>query len=136
MPERPPVPDAPADRIRIKRIYRAARVSDGRRILVDRLWPRGVAKDRARLFDWCKDLAPNDALRRRFHADPDRWEDFRARYLAELGQSDDLVRQIAGYARDGVVTLIYAAKDEDHNNAAVLRDHLVARLRQERRDDD
>ena len=136
MPERPPVPDAPADRIRIKRIYRAARVSDGRRILVDRLWPRGVAKDRARLFDWCKDIAPSDALRSRFHADPDRWEDFRARYLAELGQSDDLVRQIAGYARDGVVTLIYAAKDEDHNNAAVLRDHLVARLRQERRDDD
>lgn len=135
MPERPSVPDAPADRIRIKRIYRAARVSDGRRILVDRLWPRGVAKDRARLFDWCKDIAPSDALRRRFHADPDRWEDFRARYLAELGQSDDLVRQIAGYARDGVVTLIYAAKEEDHNNAAVLRDHLVARLWQERPDD-
>lgn len=136
MPERPSVPADPAERIRIKRIYRAARVSDGRRILVDRLWPRGVAKDRARLFDWCREVAPSDALRRRFHADPDAWEDFRARYLAELGQRDDLVRQIAGYARDGVVTLIYAAKDEDHNNAAVLRDHLVARLRQDRRDDD
>lgn len=132
MPERPPVPAEPADRIRIKR---AARVSDGRRTLVDRLWPRGVAKDRARLFDWCRDIAPSDALRRRFHADPDAWEDFRARYLAELGQRDDLVRQIAGYAREGVVTLVYAAKDEEYNNAAMLRDRLVARLRQERPDD-
>lgn len=135
MPERPSVPDNPAERLRIKRIYRAARVSDGKRILVDRLWPRGIAKDRARLFDWCKDIAPSDALRRRFHANPDAWEDFRTRYVAELDQRDDLVRQIAGYAREGVVTLIYSAKDEEHNNATVLRDYLVARLRHGRPDD-
>ncbi|PKP84645.1 MAG: hypothetical protein CVT80_06980 [Alphaproteobacteria bacterium HGW-Alphaproteobacteria-2] len=135
MPERPSVPDNPAERLRIKRIYRAARVSDGKRILVDRLWPRGVAKDRARLFDWCKDIAPSDALRRRFHADPDAWEDFQARYRAELDQRDDLVRQIAGYAREGVVTLIYSAKDKEHNNPTVLRDYLVTRLRHGRPDD-
>jgi uncharacterized protein YeaO (DUF488 family) len=135
MPETPPVPEAPADRIRIKRIYRAARVSDGRRILVDRLWPRGIARDRARLSEWCKDIAPSDALRRQFHADPEAWEDFRARYLAELDRHDDILRQIADYAREGVVTLLYAAKDETRNNAAVLRDHLVARLFQKRPND-
>ena len=129
MPDRPPVPDDPAERIRIKRIYRAARVSDGKRILVDRLWPRGVARDRARLFDWCKEIAPSDDLRRWFHAHPDRWEEFRPRYLAELGQSVDLVRQLADYAQDDVVTFLYASKDEDRNNAAVLREYLTAWLR-------
>ncbi|MGR3570524.1 DUF488 domain-containing protein [Brevirhabdus sp.] len=128
MPTRPSVPAAPADRIRIKRIYRAARISDGRRILVDRLWPRGVAKDRARLFSWERDIAPSDALRRWFHAHPDLWQDFVTRYRAELAARDDLVAALAGQARDGVVTLLYAAKDEDHNNAVVLQDCLRRRL--------
>ena len=129
MPARPSMPDDPAARIRTKRIYRAARVSDGKRILVDRLWPRGVAKDRARLFDWCKEIAPSDDLRRWFHAHPDGWEEFRTRYLAELGQSADLARQLADYTQEDVVTLLYASKDEGRNNAAVLRDHLAAWLR-------
>ena len=124
MPKRPPVPDAPAERIRIKRIYRAARVSDGKRILVDRLWPRGVAKDRARLFRWYKDIAPRDALRHWFHANPDLWQEFCTRYSKELAQQDALVRELAGFAQDGVVTLLYASKDEDHNNAVVLQNHL------------
>lgn len=128
MPERPPVPNNPTERVRIKRIYRAARTSDGKRVLVDRLWPRGVAKHRARLFDWYKDISPSDELRVWFHANPDAWEDFRARYLEELAEKDDLARQLAGYAREGIVTLVYASKDEEHNNAAVLRDHLVERL--------
>ncbi|GAA6201246.1 DUF488 family protein [Aquicoccus sp. SU-CL01552] len=124
MPTRPPVPDTPAERIRIKRIYRAARVSDGKRVLVDRLWPRGVAKDRARLFDWYKDIAPSDALRHWFHANPGQWQEFSTRYRAELATRCDLVRALAGYAQDDVVTLLYASKDEDHNNAIVLRDYL------------
>ena len=124
MPPRPPVPDAPVERIRVKRIYRAARISDGRRILVDRLWPRGMAKERARLFDWCKDIAPSEALRHWFHADPGRWEDFATRYEAELADRDALVRTLAGHAREGVVTLLYAARDEEHNNAVVLRGYL------------
>lgn len=130
MPQIPPVPDDPAERIRVKRIYRAARVSDGKRILVDRLWPRGITKDRARLFDWCKEIAPSDALRRRFHADPGLWEEFETRYRAELDERSDLVRQIAGYALDDVVTLIYAARNEERNHAMVLRDYLAAWLRQ------
>ncbi|MCC0031362.1 MAG: DUF488 family protein [Brucellaceae bacterium] len=124
MPPRPPVPDSPADRIRIKRIYRAARLSDGKRILVDRLWPRGVAKDRARLSGWCKEIAPSDDLRHWFHANSDQWQEFSRRYGAELAGNDALVQELVGYAREGVVTLLYAAKDEEHNNAVVLRDYV------------
>lgn len=120
----PPIPDAPGARIRVKRIYRAARMSDGKRILVDRLWPRGMAKDRARLFQWCKEIAPSDALRHWFHDHPDQWQAFSTRYQAELAAHDDLVRELAGYARDGVVTLLYASRNETHNNAIVLRDYL------------
>lgn len=132
MPTRPPVPDDPADRIRIKRIYRAARVSDGRRILVDRLWPRGVSKDRARLSDWTREIAPSDDLRQWFHENPERWVGFRTLYERELADKDDLMRELAGYAQDGVVTLLYASKDEAHNNAVVLRDRLCALLKTER----
>ncbi|WP_323764105.1 DUF488 domain-containing protein [Marinovum sp.] len=128
MPERPPVPDDPAERIRVKRIYRAARVSDGKRILVDRLWPRGVAKNRARLTDWMKEIAPSDDLRRWFHDNPDAWDEFTSRYEAELSEHDDLLRDLAGYAQDGIVTLLYASKDEDRNNAVVLCRYLRARL--------
>ena len=135
MPTRAPVPDTPAERIRVKRIYRAARVSDGKRILVDRLWPRGVAKDRARLFNWCKDIAPSDGLRHWFHANPGQWQEFKARYEAELVPREDLVRELSEYARGDVVTLLYAAKDEDHNNAVVLRDYLRRWLGREGADD-
>ena len=128
MPERPPVPDDPAERLRIKRIYRAVRVSDGKRILVDRLWPRGIAKDRARLFSWCKEIAPSDALRHWFHANPDRWPEFAARYRAELAALGELMDELAGYTQDGIVTLIYASKDEERNNAVVLRDVLRKRI--------
>lgn len=134
MPERPSVPDDPSERIRVKRIYRAARVSDGRRILVDRLWPRGIAKDRARLFAWCKEVAPSDELRRWFHAHPDRWEDFAARYRDELATKDALTRELAGYAEDGVVTLLYGSKNEKDNNAVVLRDYLRQRIGGARKD--
>ena len=128
MPERPPVPDDPAERIRIKRIYRAVRVSDGKRILVDRLWPRGIAKDRARLFSWCKGIAPSDALRHWFHANPDCWPEFEARYRAELAAQGEVIDELAGYMQDGIVTLIYASKDEERNNAVVLRDVLRERI--------
>lgn len=131
MPTRPSVSDTAAGRIRIKRIYRAARVSDGKRILVDRLWPRDVAKDRARLFDWCKDIAPSDALRHWFHANPDQWREFSKRYQEELATREDLLRELAGYAHGDVVTLLYASKDEEHNNAIVLRDYLRQWLERE-----
>ncbi len=130
-PVRPPIPDAPAERICVKRIYRAARLSGGKRILVDRLWPRGVAKDRARLLHWCKDIAPSDGLRHWFHGHPDQWQEFCTRYQAELAAHDDLIRELAGYAREDVVTLLFATKDEAHNNAIVLRDYLRRWLERE-----
>lgn len=110
-------------------------MSDGKRILVDRLWPRGVAKDRARLFDWCKDIAPSDTLRHWFHANPDQWQDFSTRYRAELATREDLVCELAGYAQGDVVTLLYASKDEEHNNAVVLRDCLRRWLEREGKND-
>ncbi len=128
MPERPPVPDDPAARIRIKRIYRAARVSDGKRVLVDRLWPRGIAKDRARLFSWCKEVAPSDNLRNWFHAHPEQWEEFAARYRGELRAKDELTSELAAHADEGVVTLLYASRNEEKNNAVVLRDVLRQRI--------
>lgn len=124
----PPIPDAATDRIRVKRIYRAARVSDGKRVLVDRLWPRGLSKDRARLHSWCREIAPSDDLRRWYHAHPDQWEDFVHRYRHELTLKDDLTRDLASMAVDGVLTLLYASTAEERNNAIVLRDHLRHRL--------
>ena len=114
--------------MRVKRIYRAVRVSDGARVLVDRLWPRGLSKDRARLHSWCRDLAPSDGLRRWFHANPADWETFAARYRDELAQKDDLLRGLVQLAGDGVVTLLFASKEEERNNATVLRDLLRERL--------
>lgn len=131
MPTRPPDPDVPTECIRVKRIYRAARASDGKRILVDRLWPRGVAKDRARLFGWWKDIAPSDELRQWFHANSDQWQEFSTRYQAELSERDDLVSDLAEHARRDVVTLLYASKDEAHNNAIVLQDYLRRWLEKE-----
>ncbi|MCB1401039.1 MAG: DUF488 family protein [Rhodobacteraceae bacterium] len=116
------------DHLRVKRIYRAARVSDGRRILVDRIWPRGMAKDRARIHDWAKEIAPSDGLRRWFHANPDRWEEFGRRYRGELDGKRAELGEIAEFARSGVVTLLYGSKDEAHNNAVVLRDCLLELL--------
>ncbi|MFV0296993.1 MAG: DUF488 domain-containing protein [Hyphomicrobiaceae bacterium] len=128
MSTRSTVPNGPADRIRVKRVYDAARASDGKRILVDRLWPRGLAKDRARLFLWCKEIAPSNDLRHWFHDHTDHWQEFGTRYQAELAAHDDLVRELTGYACEGVITLLYASKDEAHNNAIVLQDYLRRRL--------
>ena len=130
-PARQTVPEDLAARIRIKRVYRAARVSDGKRILVDRVWPRGVAKDRARLSLWCKEIAPSNELRLWFHDHPEQWQTFCTRYQVELGVHENLVRNLARYACAGVVTLLYASKNEAENNASVLRDYLRRWLRRE-----
>ena len=133
VPPVPPVPEDPADRIRIKRVYRAARVSDGRRILVDRLWPRGVSQDRARLDRWCKEIAPSDALRHWFHAGPQDWDEFERRYRAELAAQPGMLRELVALAATDVVTLLFGSKDEERNNAAVLaevlREEIVPGLR-------
>ena len=100
----------------------------GRRYLVDRLWPRGVGKDTLALDGWLREVAPSDELRRWFGHDVARWPEFRRRYLAELAGADDAVRPLLAAAREGDVTLLYAARDPEHNNAVVLREHLLGRL--------
>ena len=114
-----------ADRIRLKRAYEPASADDGARILVERLWPRGVRKEALALTAWDKALAPSTALRRWFNHDPARWEGFRARYAAELEANPEALAQLRGYLVRGPVTLVYGARDEEHNNAVALRDYLL-----------
>lgn len=106
--------------IRIKRVYEAASESDGSRVLVDRLWPRGVAKADARVSWWAKELAPSSELRRWFGHDPERFEEFSRRYRLELSGKEEL-GALRRLVREGPVTLVYGARDREHNNAVVLR---------------
>jgi len=110
--------------IRIKRIYDPPEPDDGKRLLVDRLWPRGVARETARLDGWLKELAPSDELRKWFGHDPARWDEFRARYRSELQAQTGLLAELRATAKKGTVTLLYAAKDTEHNNAVVLKELL------------
>lgn len=116
--------------VRIKRAYEKPEPGDGFRVLVDRLWPRGVAKDAARIDLWLKDIAPGDELRRWFGHDPARWTEFRQRYLRELEERPEAIAQLGAAVRAGPVTLVYAAKDEEHNNAVVLRKFIESRWQQ------
>jgi len=110
--------------LRIKRVYEERSDADGRRILVDRIWPRGISKERAGIDLWMKDIAPSDELRRWFGHDPERWDEFRTRYKRELAEKLDLISALKKMDREGTVTLIYAAKDTDHNNAVVLKEAI------------
>ncbi|MBT0664682.1 DUF488 domain-containing protein [Geobacter pelophilus] len=108
--------------IRIKRVYEQPEAADGVRILVDRLWPRGVAKESARFDEWCKEIAPSNELRQWFGHDPARWEEFRIRYLQELTGHKEILTRLQNLAQKETVTLLYAARDEAHNNAVVLKE--------------
>jgi uncharacterized protein YeaO (DUF488 family) len=116
--------------VRVKRIYDEPADDDGHRVLIDHIWPRGVSRDRARLDEWARELAPSDELRRWFAHDPARFSEFRARYRVELAGSG-AVRDLANRAASGRVTIVYAARDREHNNAVVvaelLRDHARQR---------
>ncbi len=107
-----------------KRIYEPADDHDGYRVLVDRLWPRGLGKDRARLDAWCKEIAPSDELRKWFHANSACWGEFRRRYLAELKGHREELRELCQRAQSGRVTLLYASRDFDHNQAVVIQQYL------------
>lgn len=115
----------PAARLRLKRAYEPPARGDGTRILVDRLWPRGLRKEDAALDDWLKDVAPSPTLRKWFGHDPERWSEFRRRYTRELGAHAEQLENIRALARAGTVTLVYGARDEEHNHALVLRDALL-----------
>jgi uncharacterized protein YeaO (DUF488 family) len=110
-------------RIAIKRAYAPAEREDGYRVLVDRLWPRGVAKKDLPLDEWNKDVAPSPELRRWFGHDPERWEEFRRRYLEELKQGAD-ARELLNSVPGARLTLVYAARDPEHNHALVLQEYL------------
>jgi len=116
-----------AANVRLKRAYEPQAASDGTRILIDRLWPRGVSKAAAAVDLWINQIAPSTELRKWFGHDPARWDEFRRRYAAELREHGKELRDLRDRARRGPVTLVFSAHDEAHNDAVVLRDALLGR---------
>lgn len=115
----------PAKHIMLKRVYEKPAPSDGTRVLVDRLWPRGVKKSEAAIDYWCKDLSPSTGLRKWFGHDPERWPEFKRRFRSEVDERQDQLDMIRNLAKVGPITLIYSARDEVHNDAVVLREVLL-----------
>ncbi|CAM5551775.1 hypothetical protein MAUB1S_09226 [Mycolicibacterium aubagnense] len=108
----------------VKRIYEPAAASDGQRVLVDRVWPRGMTKDKAALTLWLKDIAPSDGLRKWFDHQPERWEEFQKRYRSELADRQEQLRELASLLEHGRVTLLYGAHEQRYNNAVALAGYL------------
>lgn len=113
--------------IRTKRVYQQPSRQDGARVLVDGIWPRGVRKEDARLDRWLRGIAPSRELRQWFGHDPAKWDEFRERYFQELDDNSEAVDELIKAAGDGRVTLVYAARDEQHNNAVALKEYLESR---------
>lgn len=114
-----------AQQVRIKRAYEPAANEDGARILIDRLWPRGIKKEALQLSEWNRDLAPSTELRKWFNHDPSLWGEFQQRYKAELAEHQEALQALRERARKEVICLVYGARDEAHNNAVVMRDVLL-----------
>lgn len=110
--------------LRLKRAYEPASSSDGYRVLVDRLWPRGISRDGAKLDEWERDLAPSAALRKWFGHQPERFDEFRRRYMKELSEHRDRIAELRRRARAGRLTLVYAARDAEHNDAVLVAEVL------------
>jgi uncharacterized protein YeaO (DUF488 family) len=106
--------------VRTKRVYEPADPADGYRVLIDHVWPRGVSRERARLDEWARELAPSDELRTWFDHVPERFEEFRTRYRRELSDHAERIDELRERARKGSLTIVYAARDEEHNNAVVV----------------
>lgn len=111
--------------VQIKRVYDPSSPEDGERILVDRLWPRGLTRAAARIDVWLRDVAPSDRLRRWFHANDSRWGDFRRRYRRELGGRGGIIKALKRKSAKATVTLLYAARDPERNNAVVLKEMIA-----------
>ena len=114
--------------IRFKRAYEPASPCDGKRFLVERLWPRGIKKENLKLDGWLKDVAPSTELRKWFAHDPAKWQDFRKRYFEELGHNPEAWEPLASAAKKGTVTLIFSSHDQEHNNAVALKQFLERKL--------
>lgn len=110
--------------IQLKRVYDSPAATDGKRILIDRLWPRGLTKEKASVGLWLKEIAPSTELRQWFSHDPQKWPEFQERYRQELQRNAALVAQLRAEAEHGIVTLVYGAKDTEHNDALVLKKFL------------
>ena len=111
--------------IKLKRVYEAAEEEDGYRVLVERLWPRGISKEKASLDEWMKEISPSPELRKWYAHDVEKWLDFKKKYIGELSQKSELVEALLQRSQQGTVTLIYAAQDEEHNSARVLKNFGV-----------
>ena len=111
-------------KVRIKRVYEKPEKGDGKRILVDRLWPRGLTKEKAAIDLWLKQVAPSTELRKWFGHDPGKWKEFERRYHQELINNEEQVKLLKEQAKKGIVTLVYGAKDQEHNKALVLKELL------------
>jgi uncharacterized protein YeaO (DUF488 family) len=122
------------DMIQIKRAYEPASKNDGQRFLVDRLWPRGVRKEALHMAGWIKEAAPGNELRQWFNHDPAKWKEFQKRYRAELDDQPETWQPLLEAAGNGNVTLLFSAHDTEHNNAIVLRDYLMERLKSPKRE--
>ncbi len=110
--------------VKIKRIYDPASRADGRRIYIDRLWPRGMKKEDAKMDEWLKELSPSDTLRKWFAHDPSKYVEFKRRYIKELRQQEETIAKLRKEARKETITLLFSAKDTEHNNATVLKEVL------------
>jgi uncharacterized protein YeaO (DUF488 family) len=110
--------------IKIKRVYDPPEPGDGKRILIDRLWPRGLKKEDLKMDEWLKEIAPSDKLRKWFSHDPEKYQEFKKRYAKELEDKSGIVVRIKAEAKKRTVTILFSAKDTEHNNAAVLRELL------------
>jgi uncharacterized protein YeaO (DUF488 family) len=119
--------------LKLKRAYEPVSPTDGTRYLVERLWPRGVSKERLHVTAWLKEVAPSTELRQWFNHEPEKWDRFRTRYFRELDSRPESWRPILAAARRGVVTLVYSSHDEEHNNAVALKEYLREQRRQPRR---
>lgn len=114
--------------VKLKRIYEPSRRDDGVRILVDRVWPRGLSKEAARVDFWLRDIAPSSELRRWFGHDPQKWSEFKARYWRELDESPQALNELVEKGSDGKMCLLFSAKDTEHNNAVALKEYLEDRF--------
>ena len=115
--------------LRVKRVYEEAEAGDGLRVLVDRLWPRGLAKTKAGIDLWLRELSPSTELRKWYGHDPARWEEFKARYFGELDRHGRAIAELVDPARTGTVTLLYGSRERRLNNAVALKEYIERRLR-------
>ena len=115
--------------IKLKRVYEEPNISDGKRVLVERLWPRGLSKDKAQVDLWLKEAAPTTELRKWFSHDPAKWDEFKTRYFKELGGNPEALETIIDILKNETITFVFASKEETYNNSAALKEYIESRTK-------